>query len=164
MSSSPFHSGEQKIQSLLGVRDKMERFGKQVIRGFMPDQHREFYSKLPFVLVGHADKKGWPWASIVFDKPGFIAAKDDRHLQINAAPVPGDPLADSLVKGTRLGLLGIELPTRRRNRLSGRVTCASNQQFQLEIDQALSSNMSPQRSSLIQSSRTLAVLIHRLSP
>jgi len=136
MSGSPFHSGEQKIQSRLGVRDKMERFGKQVIRSFMPDQHREFYSKLPFVLVGHADKTGWPWASIVFDKPGFIASKDDKHLQINATPVPGDPLADSLVKDTRLGLLGIELPTRRRNRLSGRITNASSRQFQIEIDQA----------------------------
>jgi ferredoxin-NADP reductase/predicted pyridoxine 5'-phosphate oxidase superfamily flavin-nucleotide-binding protein len=136
MSSSPFHSGEQKIQSLLGVRDKMERFGSQVIRDFMPDQHREFYNKLPFVLVGHADKEGWPWASIVFDRPGFISSKDSRHLQLNTAPVPGDPLADSLVKDTRLGLLGIELPTRRRNRLSGRITKASDQQIQLEIDQA----------------------------
>ncbi len=34
---SPFHKGEQDIQSRLGVRDKMERFGKHVIKDFMPD-------------------------------------------------------------------------------------------------------------------------------
>ena len=48
---SPFHQGEQKIQQRLGVRDKMERFGRQVIRDFMPDQHREFYAQLPFILA-----------------------------------------------------------------------------------------------------------------
>ena len=140
MSGSPFHTGEQKIQSLLGVREKMERFGSQVIRDFMPEQHREFFSKLPFVFVGHADSKGWPWASIVFDKPGFISSKTDKQLQINATPVSGDPLAEllsgPLLNNNRLGLLGIELPTRRRNRLSGHIINASEQHFQLEIDQA----------------------------
>lgn len=134
--ASPFHKGEQEIQERLGVRDKMERFGRQVIRDFMPDQHREFYSQLPFVFVGHADPQGWPWASIIFGRPGFIASANDKQLQINASPVPGDPLADALAIETRLGLLGIELETRRRNRLSGSITEISSNRIQLEIKQA----------------------------
>jgi predicted pyridoxine 5'-phosphate oxidase superfamily flavin-nucleotide-binding protein len=50
----------------------MERFGRQVIHDFMPEQHREFFSQLPFVFVGHDDKQGFPWASILFNRPSFI--------------------------------------------------------------------------------------------
>jgi ferredoxin-NADP reductase/predicted pyridoxine 5'-phosphate oxidase superfamily flavin-nucleotide-binding protein len=134
--TSPFHKGEQKIQSMLGVRDKMERFGRQVIRDFMPDQHQNFYSQLAFVLIGHADHSGWPWASMLFNKPGFICSPNERLLRMNTTAVSGDPLGESLTDDLRLGVLGIELETRRRNRLSGRVVAHSNGNIDLAIDQA----------------------------
>jgi len=134
--TSPFHRGEQVIQQRLGVREKMERFGSRVIRDHMPAQHQEFYQQLPFIFVGHADAQGWPWASILFNKPGFIHSPDNKTLTINAQPVAGDPLADSLQPGTRLGLLGIELPTRRRNRLAAHIVEAADQQICLQVDQS----------------------------
>jgi len=133
--NSPFHKGEQAIQQRLGVRDKMERFGQQVIRDFMPAQHQEFYNQLPFVFVGHADSDGWPWASILYNPPGFMQARDEFHLQFNAQPVAGDPLSKAIKHGVRLGILGIELPTRRRNRLSGFISAAFDEGFELNIDQ-----------------------------
>lgn len=133
---SPFHSGEQKIQQQLGIREKMERFGQQVIRDFMPDQHRDFYAQLPFIFVAHADKQGWPWASILFNQPGFINSTDNKHLQINATPVAGDPLNDALITGKRLGLLGIELESRRRNRLSTSISQVSDKGLELTVKQA----------------------------
>ena len=133
---SPFHSGEQKIQARMGVREKMERFGRKVIRDFMPDQHREFYNQLPFVFVGHADGEGWPWASILFNSPGFMHSKNERSLSINTLPVEGDPLQEAIVPKTRLGLLGIELPTRRRNRLAAHIKRKTEQGFELNVDQA----------------------------
>ena len=133
---SPFHRGEQKIQQRLGVRDKMERFGRQVIRDHMPQQHRDFYAQLPFIFVGHTDSHDWPWASILFNSPGFISSTDNKHLHINTLPVLGDPLNKSLIKGNRLGLLGIELETRRRNRLSTHIHQTSTKAIELSIDQA----------------------------
>ncbi|BCG63155.1 MAG: hypothetical protein methR_P0849 [Methyloprofundus sp.] len=133
---SPFHQGEQQIQERLGVRGKMECFGRQVIRSFMPDQHQAFYAQLPFIFVAHADAEGWPWASILFNQPGFIAATDNQHLQINARPVVGDPLNDALEMGDRWGLLGIELSTRRRNRLAAHINQTSSAGIELKIDQA----------------------------
>lgn len=135
-SPSPFHKGEQAIQARLGVRDKMEQFGRQVIRDYMPDQHREFYKQLPFILVGHADDQGWPWASMLFGPEGFITSDDERSLRINANPVLGDPLADALQPGNRLGLLGIDLESRRRNRLSGHISSVTNKGIELTVDQA----------------------------
>ncbi|MFT6958408.1 MAG: ferredoxin-NADP reductase [Halieaceae bacterium] len=133
---SPFHRGEQQVQQQQGVREQMERFGSRVIRDHMPAQHREFYQQLPFIFVGHADKEGWPWASILFNEPGFISSKDNKTLDIHCAPVAGDPLADALQKDTRLGLLGIDLPNRRRNRLAAHITESSSEHIQLEVDQS----------------------------
>ena len=133
---SPFHRGEQVIQARLGVRDQMERFGGRVIRDHMPEQHREFYQQLPFIFVGHADAQGWPWASILFNEPGFIHSPDNKTLNLNTQPVAGDPLADTLMPGTRLGILGIELPTRRRNRLAAHIVETPDQTIGIQIDQA----------------------------
>ncbi len=134
-SSSPFHRGEQRVQQRMGVRDAMERFGRQVIRDHMPEQHRDFYTSLPFVFAGHADDLNRPWASILFDRPGFILSPDNRRLSIHTQPVAGDPLTGALVKGRRLGLLGIELSSRRRNRLSGRITRVHPTGIELAVDQ-----------------------------
>ena len=135
-STSPFHKGEQEAQTRLGVRDKMERFGSRVIRDHMPEQHRYFYQQLPFIFVGHSDKTGWPWASILFNDPGFITSSNKKTLHINASPIKGDPLNDALEEKTRLGLLGIELTSRRRNRMAAHITATSNNQITLSVDQA----------------------------
>jgi ferredoxin-NADP reductase/predicted pyridoxine 5'-phosphate oxidase superfamily flavin-nucleotide-binding protein len=133
---SPFHAGERTIQSRLGVRDRMERFGRQVIHDHMPKQHRAFYAQLPFVLVGHADPLGRPWASILVNPPGFISSPDARTLDIDARPLADDPLAEDLLPGTRIGLLGIELHTRRRNRLAARINAVDGGGISLSVDQA----------------------------
>ena len=55
------------------MRDKMERLGRRVIRDHMPEQHREFFSQLPLLLVGTIDACGRPWASVLAGEPGFLA-------------------------------------------------------------------------------------------
>jgi ferredoxin-NADP reductase/predicted pyridoxine 5'-phosphate oxidase superfamily flavin-nucleotide-binding protein len=122
------------------MRKVMERFSKQVIANFLPEQHREFYQQLPFILLGHADQNGWPWATILCDEPGFITSQDNKKLTIHSNPVNGDPfstlLAQEQYDGTRIGLLGIELSTRRRNRMAAHITQIKNNSIELEIDQA----------------------------
>jgi predicted pyridoxine 5'-phosphate oxidase superfamily flavin-nucleotide-binding protein len=102
----------------------------------MPRQHQEFYERLPYVLVGHADNEGWPWASILHGAPGFIQSPYPKELVIRALPVAGDPLTKSLGEGTALGILGIELHTRRRNRLAAHITAADETGLKIHIDQA----------------------------
>ncbi len=135
-STSPFHKGEQRIQHQLGLRDQMEHFGRKIIRDYMPAQHRAFYRQLPFVFAGHADAEGWPWASMLFGKPGFIETPHHRRLVIRGQIVPGDPLENNCRQGLKLGLLGIELPTRRRNRMAATVTGVEAGTLALRVDQA----------------------------
>ena len=130
---SPFHQGEREVQTRMGVRDKIENFGRRVIRDYMPEQHREFYQQLPFLLLGMTDDRGRPWAGIVAGRSGFITSPDARHLRLAAQPPFGSPLRSALQVGTDVGVLGILPESRRRNRLTGRVAALAPDAFEIEI-------------------------------
>jgi predicted pyridoxine 5'-phosphate oxidase superfamily flavin-nucleotide-binding protein len=134
--ASPFHPGEQVVQARVGVREQVEGLGARLIRDFMPDQHRELFSRLPFIVVGAADTSRRLWASLLAGPPGFISSPDPRSLRIQARPAPGDPLAGALQAGADVGLLGIELPTRRRNRMNGPIVAADAGGFTVKVVQS----------------------------
>jgi ferredoxin-NADP reductase/predicted pyridoxine 5'-phosphate oxidase superfamily flavin-nucleotide-binding protein len=134
---SPFHSGEQEIQTRVGKRQAMENFGQRAVRSFMPEQHREFYQQLPFIIAGSVDAQGWPWASVLSGQPGFISSPDPTTLTMRVSAIFGDPITPQLKKeGSPLGLLGIEMNSRRRNRVNGRVQHTSATHFSISVDQS----------------------------
>jgi len=133
---SPFHKGEQEIQTRLGLRDKMENIGRRFIRTYLPDQHRQFYEQLPFLLVGSVDEGGRPWASAIAGRPGFITSPNDVTLAIKARPLAGDPLNNNLRENANIGLLGIELETRRRNRMNGKIKAVEEDGFAIAVAQS----------------------------
>lgn len=134
MNDSPFHAGEREVQTRAGVRQRAEQMGQRMIRPFMPDQHRAFYEQLPFVIVGSVDGEGRPWASVLSGMPGFVFTPNERTLRVRARKHTDDPLL--LAEGRALGVLGIELPTRRRNRVNGRISRVSEAGFELTVDQS----------------------------
>ena len=129
---SPFHVGELQAQARAGVAPP----AGAGIRDFMPDQHRAFFAQLPFVLLGAIDDRGWPAASVLTGPPGFAASPDPWTLSIAAAPAPGDPLAHCLVAGRRVGLLGIDLASRRRNRANGRIVSTRSDRLTIAVEQS----------------------------
>ena len=90
---SPFHAGELTIQARLAVQERIDKQGRQGIRDYLPDQHRQFFAQLPYVIVGTVDVSGRPWASILVGEPGFLSSPDEHSLQVVAKPLFGDPLA-----------------------------------------------------------------------
>jgi uncharacterized protein len=133
---SPFHAGELAIQSRMGAQAQMDRQGRGMIQEYLSDQHQKFFAQLSYVIVGTVDATGNPWASILVGNPGFLAAPDDRTLQIAAQPLLGDPLTTTIAEGIDIGLLGIQLHTRRRNRLNGRVTATHPNGFTVQVAQS----------------------------
>lgn len=133
--ASPFHRGEIAIQRKLQVHERMQAFGMKVIRNFFPPQHRDFYHSLPYLFLGHADNDGWPWASLVHNQRGFIHSPDEQTLMVKTQPIPGDPLTQALTNGSRLGVLGIDLESRRRNRLTAHCESSDDKGFVLKVDQ-----------------------------
>lgn len=105
----------------------------------MPDQHREFYQQLPFLVIGSSDPSGWPWASLLFGPPGFVSTPTDERMVIGAAPLAGDPLATALEPDRSISVLGIELDTRRRNRMNGVIVRNSTDQIEIDVVQAFKS-------------------------
>ncbi|MHC8320740.1 pyridoxamine 5'-phosphate oxidase family protein [Pseudomonas sp. GB2N2] len=135
--SSPFHRGEIYFQNLAGVADRMAVFGRKVIRGYMTDQHRDFFRLLPYVFMGSADQQGRPWATILEGPPGFAHALDTKQLQLDVVRDTGDPAFAGLIEGSRVSVLGIDLMTRRRNRVNGSVLGVSEEGFTLSVEQAI---------------------------
>ncbi len=133
---SPFHEGEVALQRTVGVAERMEAFGRRVIRDFMPDQHRDFYRQLPFIVLGSVDSSGDTWVTLLSGKPGFMTSPDPKHLAFGAHPAPQDPAMASLANGAAVGLLGIELHTRRRNRMNGSVQNLTDQGFEIAVEHA----------------------------
>ncbi|MEM5498151.1 pyridoxamine 5'-phosphate oxidase family protein [Paraglaciecola mesophila] len=134
--TSPFHPGERQFQSSAGRLEQMDAIGRRAIRELMPEQHRQFFSQLPFMIVGSTDPLGQLWASILPGSPGFVQSPSPTQLTVNSPILSGDPLAAAIKQGARLGLLGLEMSTRRRNRVNACVTSAANNQFALEVEQS----------------------------
>ena len=131
-----FHEGERALQLRAGVDPRRSEAAARAIRDHMPDQHREFFALLPFLLVGSVDAQGQPWASVLTGAPGFAASPDPRHLDVRARPRPDEPLSRHLRPGAALGLLGIQPHTRRRNRMNGRVEHVDERGFRVRVDQS----------------------------
>ena len=121
--TSPFHAGEQAVQAKLGVRH-VEAFARRAVRDYLPEQHRAFHTAQPFLVVAARDQLGRPWATLLEGPEGFATSPDPRHLHIAAKPAPGDALTHAFKDGADIGILGIELATRRRNRVNGTIAAA----------------------------------------
>jgi predicted pyridoxine 5'-phosphate oxidase superfamily flavin-nucleotide-binding protein len=116
MDASPFHSDELQAQARAGHAPRGAG-----IRNFMPDQHRGFFPLLPYVFVATTDANGWPLATMLNGRPGFVHAPDPVTLRIDALPEPEDPAAATFGGGQGIGILGIDFTTRRRNRANGEI-------------------------------------------
>lgn len=120
------------MQARAGVRERAEQLGRRMIRSTMPDQHRQFFEQLPFLLLGSVDPHGDVWATPLVGRPGFVYSPDERTLRVRAQLE--EPA--TLSAGSALGVLGIELPTRRRNRVNGHVQSVDAHGFTLAVDQS----------------------------
>ena len=132
----PWHAGEIAMQSSAGVADRMAEVGKRAIRDRLIDQHRQFFPLLPFVVLGAVDPAGNAWATLRSGRPGFMRAASPHRLSIRIPRDPGDPADAGMEDGDGLGLLGIDLFNRRRNRLNGPVSRNDDEGFDLVVEQS----------------------------
>jgi len=108
-----------------------------MVRRFMPEQHREFYESLPFIVAGLVSPDDAPWATFLFGEPGFITSPSDVTLSFQATLDQNDPAVAGFKDGFPIGLLGIELETRRRNRANGQIRISNESGFDINIQQTM---------------------------
>ncbi|MDM7859189.1 pyridoxamine 5'-phosphate oxidase family protein [Alteromonas sp. ASW11-36] len=136
MYDTPFHEAERRIQRKLGIEERVYKQVRKFIRPHMPEQHQTFYASLPFVLLSVLDNQGHPWLTPAFGKPGFVTVPDEASLQINGKPLLADAIDLELSAGHKVGMLGIELPSRRRNRVNGTIHEQGDKQIHITVDQS----------------------------
>lgn len=133
---SPFHAGERAVHDRVGIRAAIDaRVRRAGIRNYLPDQHRQFFSELSFLLIGGTNPGGQPWATIRVGRPGFITSPDARTLHVAGGALPDNPLG-FLHAGAFIGALGIQLTTRRRNRVNGVITAVDDTGLTLAVGQS----------------------------
>lgn len=131
-----FHAGEQALQALHGQRERLAEVGPRVLRPAMPDAHRAFFAELPWLLAAAVDAQGQPWVSALCGAPGFVHSLQPEVLAIQASPSRYDPLYACLHDGARIGLLGLQPHTRRRNRVNGRVQALRPEGLRVTVGQS----------------------------
>lgn len=135
-SDSLWHAGERDLQARVGASETMELIGRRVISDHLIDQHRAFYPRLPWIVAGAVDPAGEVWATVIAGVPGFLQSPDPRTLNVVATRVFEDPADAGLGDGDAIGLLGIELRTRRRNRLNGLIRRADAAGFTVTVGES----------------------------
>jgi predicted pyridoxine 5'-phosphate oxidase superfamily flavin-nucleotide-binding protein len=133
---SAWHAGEVSLQRLAGSAEQLARHGHRILRSTLSEQHRNFYPRLPFVVLGAVDPGGAVWATLRAGQPGFLSSPDTTRLHVVTERDPGDPAETGLGNGDAAALLGIELHTRRRNRLNGKVARNDDHSFDVVVGQA----------------------------
>ena len=82
------------------------------------------------------DGQGRPWVTLLTGRPGFAQSPDPGTLEVRAELPAGDGLHGALRSGAKVGALGIELATRRRNRVNGRLASAEDGALRVAVDQS----------------------------
>ncbi len=131
-----WHPGELIAQTRAGVKEKMARLGPRLIRNYMPDQHRDFFANLPMMIMGSEDNNNELWANPMFGHPGFIQSPTPKLLSIDTASGFSNSALSHLNVGNRIGLLGIDLETRRRNRVNGSIIEKKQHQVTINVEQS----------------------------
>lgn len=148
-----WHPGEVRVQQKYGFSDVV-RDHWRLTENFMREQHRIFHtSNLPFIPITTVDDRGRPWGSIVAGATGeigFVTSPDTKTLNVDTQLWPGDPLlftirrwiesksrGEPAIGNVLIAGLGIEFPTRRRNKFAGRIrgiVPRSDLDFQLDLE------------------------------
>lgn len=133
-----FHEGELLVQERAGEQLTAVRNAAVMADAVMPGA-RPFLAQQRMVVVASADERGDPWASMLFGQRGFVRGDQGKVVTIDRAQAvaqPSDPLWSNLRPGAALGLLAIELGSRRRLRINGTVCALSDSRVELEVREA----------------------------
>ena len=132
-----FHEGELAIQQRAGTGVQGQNSGRMIADAIIPGAIK-FVNKQPMLVVGSVDQQNDLWASLLVGQPGFMVA-DPRSIDIDlqqALRIQPDPLWTNLEFNPRVGLLVIDLRSRARLRVNGRVEFPTENQMHVAVEQA----------------------------
>jgi predicted pyridoxine 5'-phosphate oxidase superfamily flavin-nucleotide-binding protein len=118
---SIFHRGERVIQERAGETSLADR-NAVVLADTVISGARPFIGKQSMVVLGSVDEHGGVWSSIIFGKPGFVHTETGKSIVLEASAGQRDdtdPFWRNIEANQSIGMLFIELGSRRRYRVNG---------------------------------------------
>ncbi len=106
-----YHEGELYVQRKAGVATEASRVGR-IIGSTIPPVAADFIEAQSILIASTVSKDGSVWATPL---PGTFHVEDPQTLRISTS-------TELRLDDPRIGILAIELQTRRRMRVNGRVT------------------------------------------
>ncbi|QNE20457.1 pyridoxamine 5'-phosphate oxidase [Kribbella qitaiheensis] len=131
--TSGFHEGELEVQKLAGVAHDAARLQGMLRPPLLDGGAAKFLSQREFAAITARDRDGLLWTSPLQGPAGFLEAKGTT-LTVHATPPKGDPLHE-LPADQEVGLIVIEFAIRRRVRVNGHLTTATDV-LRIDADQA----------------------------
>ena len=128
---SAWHEGELAVQLRAGVGEVSGRG----IRSQIPDGLAGFLSERRLVVFSSVDPEGRVWASLLIAQPGFLRVLNQFTLETDAANLDEDPLLLNLKQNTDVGMVIIDLATRRRVRINGEAEVLPNDGLRIQARQ-----------------------------
>lgn len=133
-----FHEGEIKMQELTGEKEIGDRngqmVGKLIPRGALP-----FIEKQRFMLLTTLDDQGHHWVTPLFGEPGFVKACSQDQVQLKTdsiKSIPHENWEERIQSRPEVGILFIDLETRKRLRVNGRFRKIQDGLYRLEVIEA----------------------------
>jgi predicted pyridoxine 5'-phosphate oxidase superfamily flavin-nucleotide-binding protein len=136
----PFHSGERAIQERTGERD-IALLNGQMIADRVPAAAKLFLRQQRYCALGGSSADGELWAAFLGGPQGFARTDEDGkalYLQLDdtLGTLSRIPPFAGMREGDPLGVLFVELSTRRRLRVNGRCIRYARSELVITVDQA----------------------------
>lgn len=134
---NPFHEGELLVQQQAGETAKGEQNGR-IIADSLPKNALKFIEQQSMVVLGSVDEQKNIWASILLGNAGFIKAIALQTVEIDRQQVfeLEDPFWTNIKHENRIGMLVIELETRRRLRINGAIAQTTADKLSLQVTES----------------------------
>ncbi|MBW4443370.1 MAG: pyridoxamine 5'-phosphate oxidase family protein [Plectolyngbya sp. WJT66-NPBG17] len=132
---SPFHEGELLVQQRVGEAISAQQNG-QIIANTLPRGALKFIEQQRMVVLGSVDAQQNIWASLLFGLPGFIKPIDSQAIEFDlthASLNPCDSFWANIQTEPQVGMLMIELASRRRLRVNGSIAQLTSDRFRLDV-------------------------------
>ncbi len=121
---NPYHEGELLVQERAGEVEEGRRNGRVISDSILKGALR-YVEQQPLAVLGSVDDAENIWASVLVGTPGFMTVPDERTIELNLTMVSRshqDPFWTNIEHDAQVGMLVIDLGTRRRLRVNGRMS------------------------------------------
>lgn len=132
-----YHEGELSVQERVGVQDIAQRNSKVISNTIIKGAFR-FIEQQQMAVIGSVDRYDNVWASVITGMPGFMETLDGKSVNFDLSKTIVnfvDPLWKNIENNPQVGMLIIELASRRRLRINGTISKSANA-MQLMVQEA----------------------------